>query len=754
MKRDHVSVSSPFLGDDPAELEKRDGSKYVFIHHMVGNTFPYTQADWEDDIRQIQAKGVDGIALNIGSSDWQRGQVASAYAAAAAVRSTLKLFISFDFTEMPCNIDDVVARTNQWANNPYQFKVNGKTMISTFSGDCFGNSGWQTIKDRTNGYLMPFIWGLEGQFNNWPSLDSWMCWGCAWPQGNYVKNTDDDNYYISQLGSRYAATISPWFYTHYDYKNYLLNSDAWLLVTRWEQLMSLRSTISFVELVSWNDYGESHHLGPVKGAMPSGTNWVNGLPHSAWFDLCEYYIKAFQTGSYPAITKDVIYYWARTHPAAATASGDPLPRPKGWDWVEDSLWVVVFATSSGSVTLKSGSNQQTFSINAGVTKLKLPLAPGKITVSMTKNSQVVINSTPSDFTFITNPVTYNFNPYVGSAAATSSPVTSTSASSTTVSSTSTRPSSSSTTSSSTITSSSSTTTSSTTSSSSSSSSTPTPTPTGYTYLGCYADPSEARVLNGGMTSSSSQSVASCVASCASRGFSYAGTEYGTECAAPRSGRDWRIPFVLHLFSSTHILVFQHILDALLYNPIFHYVVYFHDKADMTPERCQSLCTGYDYSGVEYGTECYCGNSYNNNGATGATISESSCNSNCGGDSSKKCGGAWTMSLYTSRASPPSTQWTNLGCYTDASTRLLRGSSQSNSQMTNEKCISYCSSLNFVYAATEFGSQCYDCGNQLQKEGNAGNSVSASECNNACAGDSTQKCGAAWRANLFKSPNTP
>ncbi|KAJ8463378.1 hypothetical protein ONZ45_g17604 [Pleurotus djamor] len=74
-------------------------------------------------------------------------------------------------------------------------------------------------------------------------------------------------------------------------------------------------------------------------------------------------------------------------------------------------------------------------------------------------------------------------------------------------------------------------------------------------------------------------------------------------------------------------------------------------------------------------------------------------------------------------------------------------------MTNEKCISYCSSLNFVYAATEFGSQCY-CGNQLQKEGNAGNSVSASECNNACAGDSTQKCGAAWRANLFKSPNTP
>lgn len=114
----------------------------------------------------------DAIALNIGSSDWQRGQIASAYA--AAVGSPLKLFISFDFTEMPCDVADVVSRTNQWANHPNQFKVNGKTMISSFSGDCFGNSGWQAIKDQTSGYLMPFIPNLEGKFSSWPSLDSWL----------------------------------------------------------------------------------------------------------------------------------------------------------------------------------------------------------------------------------------------------------------------------------------------------------------------------------------------------------------------------------------------------------------------------------------------------------------------------------------------------------------------------------------------------------------------------------------------------
>lgn len=74
---------------------------------------------------------------------------------------------------MPCALDDLVARVNKYAAHPNQFKVNGKVMISSYSGDCLGESGWASLKAQTNGYLMPFIWGLEGQFNQWPALDSW-----------------------------------------------------------------------------------------------------------------------------------------------------------------------------------------------------------------------------------------------------------------------------------------------------------------------------------------------------------------------------------------------------------------------------------------------------------------------------------------------------------------------------------------------------------------------------------------------------
>jgi hypothetical protein len=116
----------------------------------------------------------DAIALNIGGDSWQMTQVASAYAAAQALNSPTKLFFSLDFTtSLSCDLADIVSRVKQFSGHGWQFKVGGKPMISSYSGDCLGNSGWQSLKDQTGGYLMPFIWGLEGNFGSYPSMDSW-----------------------------------------------------------------------------------------------------------------------------------------------------------------------------------------------------------------------------------------------------------------------------------------------------------------------------------------------------------------------------------------------------------------------------------------------------------------------------------------------------------------------------------------------------------------------------------------------------
>ena len=234
------------------------------------------------------------------------------------------------------------------------------------------------------------------------------------------------------------------------------------------------------------------------------------------------------------------------------------------------------------------------------------------------------------------------------------------------------------------------------------------------------------------------------------------------------------------------------------------------QANMTPQVCQGLCSGFKYAGVEYRqasfvilrgrrsltslcfsnvtpfstqcmcnnsiyTECqmlillslgYCGDSLTGNGATGAVISSSNCQNKCGGDPNQLCGGSWTMNVYSQGSS---STWTNAGCYVDAATRMLRGSSNTLSGLTTEKCIDLCSTGGYTMAATEYGRECY-CGSQFYKEGGAGVVASPSTCNVACEGNSTQNssisfsetiflgnpsqiCGGGWRGSLYIKPGT-
>ncbi|KAG6907007.1 hypothetical protein DXG01_010975 [Tephrocybe rancida] len=497
-------------------IDKRSDTKYVFMHHIRGSSYPYTQDDWVADIKAISARGVDALALNYGGDSWQLDQIASAYGAVAAISSPLKLFLSPDFTIHSCDIATTIKEVKRFAGHPSQFKVDGKVLVSSFEGACLGADGWERLRTETGAWLMPFISGLEGRFGEWGSLDTWFCWGCAWPSGDNVKTTADDRYYMSQLGTRFGTTVSPWIYTHYDYKNFLQKSDDWLLLSRWEQLIELRDKLTFVEMVSC--------MGPIRGSEPSGTTWTNGFPHTAWYDLSSYYIHAFKTGSYPTITEDAVYYWARPHPASAKAKDDPLGSPQGWNWVSDTLWAAAFLTSPASVTLTIGSSSKTFDVPKGVTRLSIPLSPGTISVSVARAGKMVFSGKSDGAD--------NFNAYVGVATLNGSCVTEggiqpPSTPTSTTSSSSVGHSTISTIATSATISYTTTMTSKTTVTA-----TPAPTPAiapaGWTSLGCFPDSSN-RLLPSFNKSSLSMTPKTCTSLCASKGYILAATEFGTEC---------------------------------------------------------------------------------------------------------------------------------------------------------------------------------------------------------------------------------
>lgn len=69
------------------------------------------------------------------------------------------------------------------------------------------------------------------------------------------------------------------------------------------------------------------------------------------------------------------------------------------------------------------------------------------------------------------------------------------------------------------------------------------------------------------------------------------------------------------------------------------------SSSMTLESCTAKCAsgGFTMAGLEYSTECYCGNSFVN--SLGQQADASKCNMKAAGNTSQKAGGNYVMDVY-------------------------------------------------------------------------------------------------------------
>ncbi|KAL5531942.1 hypothetical protein ACEPAF_5505 [Sanghuangporus sanghuang] len=448
--------------------------KLVVAHFMVGNTAPYNPYDWEEDIRLASKHGIDGFALNVGKEDWQFDQVSACFEAAERSATNFKLFISFDMSSLgSSSLQDISLLKRyiqEFSCHSHYMHYNRKALVSTFAGEnsLFGcpdcESGWMLVKDTLEEvcpiFFVPSFFIDPRRFRSMRCLDGAFNWNGCWPvhlssdsppeEIRHPKLLSDIEYLHNLRSSdghrkTYMASVSPWFFTHYGEdswnKNWIYRGDDWLLVRRWQQLIAMRDDIDIVQVISWNDYGESHYIGPIKGAQPNSESWVDGFDHTAWLHLCGYFAHAFKaehkipliSGTDFKTNEDCIFVWTRPHPRDAEAYADPVGRPRGWDLTEDVYWVVVLACAPAHVSLRctggddddltSGmpihnpDDMEVLSVNhripPGLSMISCPfIAGGRIRVQLLRRGEEVLNFYPRHFVFDARPKTYNFNAYV------------------------------------------------------------------------------------------------------------------------------------------------------------------------------------------------------------------------------------------------------------------------------------------------------------------------------------------------------
>ncbi|KAF7317879.1 hypothetical protein MKEN_00875800 [Mycena kentingensis (nom. inval.)] len=426
------------------DLEARQGlEKLVFCHFMIGiESNRHAVSDYDDDMKRAKAYGIDAFALNIGVDPYTDEQLGLAYQSAA--NNGMKVFISFDFNWYKTGqAVDVGRKIAQYGNLPAQLKINGAAYASSFAGDGLDVAAMKAAA----GMPVFFVPNFHPDMTNLASspIDGALNW-LGWPSNGLNKAPDgrgnisvlqgDQQYLAALKGKPYLAPASAWFFTHYGpevsySKNWVFPSDL-LWFDRWNQLLTVGA--QWIEIVTWNDYGESHYVGPLSSTHQDdgGSKWVNDMPHNAWLEMSKPYIAAWKAGATSVnnfITEEKIIYWYRptlrsincdaTDTCEVPANNDTgnyfFGRPNGWEQMSDSVFVVTMLKQAGTLTVNSGSKTFTFQAPAGAKSFAVPMSLGQQSFAVARNGANVLAGVSL------KPIVdacicgiYNFNAFTGS----------------------------------------------------------------------------------------------------------------------------------------------------------------------------------------------------------------------------------------------------------------------------------------------------------------------------------------------------
>jgi len=414
--------------------------RMVFAHYMLANqdysaddpTGERNIASYEREIRQAQAVGIDGFALNAGG--WLKEpryirRASEMFEAAYRLHSGFKLMFSAD---MCCSndADDVEDMVRRFANNPRYaslcFKHDGKFVLSTFAGSSRGPGFWRSLKkdietgahpstnsaltatQYANGVpssaplpleLVPaFFWGGElpkesdirdGLAQYEDIIGGAFYWGIAGVPGlgHPPDQIPSSEMYAATLHAArkiYMAPICFQFWAanagrYYNYNGYSGMRELWMDAIN-------VSHPDWVEIITWNDFVEGTYVSPIDDAAryvgandlersadaPPALHFFHS--HQGARNLLSFFIAWYKIGREPRITTDHVFWAYHTELGNQSLNGKVPTRLYGN--LVDKLYITANLTAPAVLHVSIGPMSRSIDLPAGSTDAEVPLKAG------------------------------------------------------------------------------------------------------------------------------------------------------------------------------------------------------------------------------------------------------------------------------------------------------------------------------------------------------------------------------------------
>ncbi|NCO34001.1 MAG: glycoside hydrolase family 71 [Armatimonadetes bacterium] len=395
---------------------KSTAGKRVFAHYMVccpADGGGATVEDYKREIQAAQERDIDGFALNCGGwtarEPHYKRRALMIYQAAKELGTDFKLLISADYC-CGLTLDETRDMIETFRDHPNQFRHDGKPVLSTFSGRkaVTGFIQKEFTGDRAIVFVpfyyptpaaeMPNQAQVDQVFSNNPSLDGFFHFGAAGTPEQIVAS----NRLLAAkwLGAEkiFMSPITPFYrglggnYRVFECRGFEG------MAKQWES--AIENNATWVEIVTWNDWGESSYVapfGPPEKRDVGGGNWGSLPSHVAFLDASRYYIDWFKTGKPPKITQDKFFYFYRLHPkdvpGTVKIGQEQKGRPSHADSLVDDVFVTAFLRSPARLIIDSGGTRQQFQLRRGVHHVSMPFAPGKQRLVVERKGHVLIDKT-------------------------------------------------------------------------------------------------------------------------------------------------------------------------------------------------------------------------------------------------------------------------------------------------------------------------------------------------------------------------